>query len=189
MDETYYAMQRAGSSKRLLAEMALLRLCDTSLDSSTDAILSRIAKLETAVAAGVTFRAPATAPLAEPVQALTDAPQKDVPVTPAAQAAPVPEQSLKLIRGWNEIAEQAAAGDCSVLAFVKMAKALMAADGRVYIKFPNDFARSMVDKPEMREAIRASLCLALSRNLSIEELILGVMEKDEVYTDLDELEL
>ena len=112
---------------------------------------------------------------------------KEPPIAPPT--AEPQKEAMKLIRGWNEIAEQAAAGDGAVAPFVRMAKALLSPDGRVYIKFPNDFARSMVDKPAMREAIRASLCLALSRSLSEKDLILDVMEPDEVYTDLDELEL
>ncbi len=190
MDEAFYAMQKAGAAKRLIAEMALLRMCDASLDASADAILSRLAKLETAVAAGVTFRAPETAKEIEAPKREEKEPLKE---ESAAQEAPAqkaePAEGLKLIRGWNEIAEKACAGDGAVLAFVKMAKALMAADGRIYIKFPGDFAKSMVDKPATREAIRASLCMALSRNLSEKDLILDVLEKDETYTDLDELDL
>ena len=191
MDEAFYAMQKAGSAKRMVAEMALLRMCDTSLDMSLDAILSRIAKLETAVAAGVTFRA-----AAEPIRAVetvaetaTETVATPVAAEPPVEAPAAPEQSMKLIRGWNEIAEQASAGDGAVLAFVKMAKALMAPDGRIHLKFPNDFAKSMVDKPSMRESIRASLCMALGRTLTDAEVILGVSEPDEVYTDLDELEI
>ncbi|MBR2354700.1 MAG: DNA polymerase III subunit gamma/tau [Clostridia bacterium] len=193
MDEAFYAMQKAGAAKRLVAEMALLRLCDTSLDTSTDAILSRLSKLETAVAAGVTFRSHEI-PNMEREETISDEkpqseatePLKEVHYAP--EIIPEPEQSMKLIRGWNEIVEQAAAGDNSVLPFMKMAKALMAPDGRVYVKFPNDFAKSMVDRPAMREAVRASLCMALSKNLSEKDLIFAIMEKDEVYTDLDELE-
>ncbi len=189
MDEAFYAMQKAGAAKRLVAEMALLRMCDTSLDASADAILSRLAKLETAVAAGVTFRA---TEIPKNIDSVEKKEEEDPKVKPTTVQEPEqkaePEQTLKLIRGWNEIAEKACAGDGAVLAFVKMAKALMSADGKVYIKFPNDFAKSMVDRPAMREAIRASLCMALSRNLSEKDLILDVMEANEVYTDLDELE-
>ncbi len=62
---------RGGVSRRVEMEMAVLKLCDPRLDSSTDALLDRIATLEAAMAGGVT-PAPATpvvptpSPLAEP---------------------------------------------------------------------------------------------------------------------------
>ncbi len=194
MDEAFYAMQKAGAAKRMVAEMALLRMSDTSLDTSLDAILSRIAKLETAVASGMTFRTAAEPTVREEARGENTETVKEEAVmeeTPKQGEPPVPqpEQTMKLIRGWNEIAEQASAGDGAVMAFVKMAKALLAADGKVHLKFPSDFAKSMVDKPALRESIRASLCMALGKTLSENEVILGVMEPDEVYTDLDELEV
>ncbi len=46
LEEANQSMQRSGNGKRYIAEMALLRLCDTSLDNSSDAMLSRIEALE-----------------------------------------------------------------------------------------------------------------------------------------------
>ena len=52
LDETLYAMQKSGSAKRMIAEMALIRMCDTTLDTKPDALLSRISRLENALASG-----------------------------------------------------------------------------------------------------------------------------------------
>lgn len=50
LEEANQSMQRSGNGKRYIAEMALLRLCDTSLDNSSDAMLSRIEALESRMA-------------------------------------------------------------------------------------------------------------------------------------------
>ncbi len=49
LDNALSVMQRAGSYKRNVAEMTLVRLCDTSLDNSAEALTSRINELESRV--------------------------------------------------------------------------------------------------------------------------------------------
>ena len=39
LDDTSYLMSRSGATKRMLAEMSLIKMCDTSLDTSADALL------------------------------------------------------------------------------------------------------------------------------------------------------
>ena len=187
IDEAFYAMQKAGAAKRLVAEMALIRMCDSSLDLSADALASRIAKLETAVASGMTFRpAPAEEAPVRPRQEVEapeaeEAPHDPTPVNTGSEK--------KLLRGWNDIAEQAAAGDFGALGFLKTAKALIDSNGRVYVKFPDQLGLTIVGTPAMKEKIRASLCMALSRQLSDGEVELSVMEAGETVTDLDEFEI
>ncbi len=190
LDEALHTMQKAGAAKRLVAEMALIKLSDTSLDTSADALASRIAKLETAVAAGVTFRpAEATPTALMPTESETAVPMAEKVEEPAPAKPRAEESALKILRGWNEIAEQAAAGDLGALGFLKTAKALIGADGRVYVKFPNELVITIVGTPAMKERIRAALCIALGRGLTESELIFGAMEAGEQFTDLDEFEI
>lgn len=193
LDDAMYAMQRAGSAKRTLAEMALIKLCDTSLDISTEALLSRIAKLEQAVATGVTFRS-------DRMERKTEGDAPEVPETAhdgaeiPAQATdkadvPTTEVTFKVLRGWNEISEAAAAGDGAKLGFLKIAKAFTGSDGKLYLKFPNQFAMSMVSSDSMRESIRAAFCMALQRTVDEQDIVFDILEGTETIFDLDELEL
>lgn len=188
LDDTLYMMQRSTATKRMLAEMALMKLCDVSLDTSNDALLSRISKLETAVASGVTFRAPI---VSEETDEKEDVSTSNTEQTTLDVASPKQEKlsTLKVLRGWNEIAERAASGDGAALGFLKTGKALIAGDGTIHLKFPNEFAKSMVDRPQMRESIRASLCMALQKNIDPKELFLEIMEGNDDFSDLDEFEL
>lgn len=52
LDNALYAMQRANTQKRITAEMTLIKMCDDTLNDSNAALLSRISKLERALAAG-----------------------------------------------------------------------------------------------------------------------------------------
>ena len=46
LDDAYSSMMRNPSSKRLIAEITLMKMCDPKLSDSNDAILSRLASLE-----------------------------------------------------------------------------------------------------------------------------------------------
>ena len=190
LDDTFYAMQRAGAAKRTLAEMALVKLSDTSLDYSVDALLSRISRLENAMVSGAVF-APEKQEVAAKVNVSTPSPvsteTKEISFSASAPTTEI--VSLKILRGWNEIAERAAEGDGAVLGFLKIAKAFVADNGQIYIKFPNEFARSMVERANLRDGIRAAVCLATQKQIDDSDLIFGILEGNEKISDLDEFEL
>ncbi len=62
LEDALFAMQRAHAVKRTVAEITLVRLCDPALDTSTESILARLARLEEQLVAGI----PAT-PAAPPL--------------------------------------------------------------------------------------------------------------------------
>ena len=95
-------------------------------------------------------------------------------------------KSIKILRGWHEIAEKAAAGDGAVLGFLKIAKVFIENNTKVYIKFPNDFAKSMVEAARLRDSLRASISMATKLSLRDEDLIFDVMEDNEEVSELDE---
>ena len=196
LDETYYAIQKAGSAKRTVAEMALIRMCDNSLDDKTDAILSRVAKLENAIAIGA-FQTVGTVDNVKPenkaeknISAEIQAP-KDQMVDDKKNEETIQQSSLKALRGWNEIVEQATAGDDSILGFLKTAKAFVDTNGSVYIRFPNKFAMDMaLAKKSLKNDLRAALCILFKKQIADENIHYGVFEGNEnELEELDELNL
>ena len=196
LDETYYAIQKAGAAKRTVAEMALIRMCDNSLDDKTDAIISRISKLENAIAIGAFQVASVTdtvIPNAEG-NAQTDSdplPNSQAESTSDNKVESQNQQTLKALRGWNEIVEQATAGDDSVLGFLKTAKAFVDASGCIYIRFPNKFAMDMaLAKKSLKNDLRAALCILLKKQIADGNIHYGIFEGNEnELEELDELNL
>ena len=205
LDETYYAIQRAGAAKRIVAEMALIRMCDNSLDEKTDAILSRVSKLENAIAIGafqpMNMNTNINTKPADTVKA-EDSGTNAVPIEVKAsdgnaiettEKTPQNESqaTLKSLRGWNEIVEQATAGDDSVLGFLKTAKAFVDVNGCVYIRFPNQFAMNMaLAKKSLKNDLRAALCILLKKQIPDENIHYGIFEGNEnELEELDELNL
>ena len=121
-------------------------------------------------------------------EAKTAEPKAEAPRTVISQSGGASGE-LKVLRGWGEICDRAAADNGAALGFLRMAKAFT--DGsKIYIRFPNDFARSMVDNPSMRESLRASICLGIKRSISAADLVFGIFEGNEdTISDLDEFNL
>ena len=193
LDDAFYAMQRAGAAKKIVAEMALIKMSDSMLDTSMDAVLSRISKLENAVATGgVTVSSEQRRPDRDAdkgdVKVNVDVKEKES-LTDVKTKEEAPAEEMKMIRGWNEVAEKAASGNMSVLPFLKMARAFSASNGKIFVKFPNDFAKNMVEKSDSRNGVIAALCIHLKRTVSPEDVVFGVFEGDEDMTDLDDFVL
>ena len=193
LDDTLYAMQKAGSAKRLIAEMALVKMCDTTLDTKNDALISRISKLENAIAVGniniVKTHEPKMTDKDIPPKTESGAISKTDATTIKVDESTPDELVLKPLRGWNEIAERAAAGNVSVFGFLKIAKAYNGSDGRVYVKFPNEFAKTMVENAKLSDSIRAAVNMIAGKSLSADSLVLCVADGNEKISDLDEFEI
>ena len=87
------------------------------------------------------------------------------------------------------MAEKAAAGEGSVLGFLKIAKDFIDAEQRVYLKFPNEFAKTMVEGANIRDSIRAAICMETQKALQDTDLIFGVLDGNEQISDLDEFDV
>ena len=193
LDQTYNTMLSAVFAKRTVAEMALVKMCDMSLEPSNDTILARISKLENMVAAGTYISAstpaePSVKKESEDNQTSSEGAIHEPDIIPENKVGDtVPE--LKVLRGWGEICDGAAAGNPSVLGFLKMAKAFTDGD-KVYVRFANDFARSMVDNPQTRDALHASVCMATQKKFASTDIVFGLFEGNEdSISDLDEFNL
>ncbi len=191
LDETTSIMQKAVNSKRVIAEMALVKMSDTMLDTSLDAILSRISKLENAVAMGTNFisannTVENTEQNSEEVSKTAENPINDLNETTIANLDISP---VKPFRGWVEVAEKAAAGDNIILPFLKMARAYYDENGKFYIRFPHEFAKKQVEKSGVSNDILAALCITLSKNISPNNIVFEIFTGDEENTELDDLNI
>ena len=166
LDDALYTMQKAGTVKRIVAEMTLVKMIDQTLDGNIDSMLSRISKLENALSSGVAVRPVAESPKnteqpqkpEKSAEASSDRAETVPPVEapPAADNAPA-----KPIRGWGEIAARAIGTNGYLLPFLKMARGYITADKKISVRFSSDFALEMIEKA----GIKATLCAVINTEL------------------------
>ncbi|MBE6589580.1 MAG: DNA polymerase III subunit gamma/tau [Ruminococcaceae bacterium] len=190
LEEALFAMQKANAVKRIVAEMTLVRLCDASLDSSPEAMLSRIASIEEQLVTG----RPATVPVKEADRAPLEVPD----IKQAAQSAPktkaeaLPKRSgdkrvLHPIRSWMEVVERVSRSAPMVASFVKASRAFTTEDSRVIVRFDNDFAMRMMEQDASRDRLRAAVSAVLRREVGDRELIFEVVGKAADRSVIDEI--
>ena len=173
-------MQRPGASARTTAELTMIKMCDEQLDSSNEALLSRISKLETAALTGQLTVKTDTFPdmigeIAQEMPKKAEAesktedrsisdPKKNTEVKKAEVA--VATKKPKAMRSFAEIVERISKTDMLAASFLKTAKAY-AEGGELVIWVASDFAKSIVEKPEVLAAIGAAAAALTGKNYTV----------------------
>ena len=198
LDNSLYAMQRASSSKRVTAEMALIRLCDESLDQSNDAILSRLSKLEDKVKFASFSSTPAVAaeptPSPEPVKTVVQE-QKPVQKAPKPKLEASATQSsdgkkkLRALRCKMEIADKLSLTDIPAASFLKSSGIFESDDRKIIIKTANDFAITMLSRPKTKEALCLAVSSCIGREISPLDITIEASRPDDnkEFDIIDEL--
>ena len=181
LEDALYAMQKANAVKRIVAELTLVRMCEPALDTSNEALLSRIAKLEDAVAVGAFASAkPKTEEKTATIQPKHD-PQP--PQAPGQPASPAPKAGsdgepsffarrvLRPLRQWMEVVERVALKNAMAAGFLKSAQAFTLEDGKILVRFSTPFERDTAFSGTGKEDLRGALASVLRREIPEGELL------------------
>lgn len=198
LDEAFSRMQKSGETNRIIVEMTLIKLCESSVDNNYDAILSRLSKLESTIMMGEfahTFSY-SESNLSDKSQNFSEdednicSTMKNNPKGPLTDDLVCHEKaSLKALRGWNEVIEQASASDPALLGFLKGAKAFIDSEENIFIRFPNQFAMGMaLAKASTKVNLRAALSVKLKKNIAENSVHYEVFKGNESeFEELDDL--
>ena len=214
LEEALFAMQKANAVKRMVAELTLVRMCDPALDTSAEGLLSRIERLEDALASGVPAApvapvapvAPAApAPKAAPAapaddgkstlgDGITAAPAaKATPVRPASAPAPVATPAtgrvLTRIRGFIGAVERVERENTMLGSFLQSARAFTDSEGHTLIQLESAFAEMMLTPADSRALIARALTAELGKQIAPASIIFEVQdtENNQKDTVLDEI--
>ena len=192
LDEAYLAMQRAGAIRRSVAEMTLLRMADERLDTRPEALLSRIAALESAMAGGVAVTLPSfdeSRPVADSEVTLGDVPAvppeivgypEPVAAKPAEEKKPehaVPAR--KPVRSFAEIAERIAEADRGVGGFVRKCRAYSDGDGGMLIYCETQFTKNLLSREKNLALIASAASAVLERRIAPNAVKIEVLPESE----------
>jgi DNA polymerase-3 subunit gamma/tau len=198
LNEAFALMQKANAIKRLVAETALVKMCDEAMSTTPDAMLLRISNLEDRINSGaVSFekceaketskKETADKPKAEKssadiIKEIKNAAQKTAPA--AAKSVGV----LKPFREFAEVIERVGRQDVMVASFLKGARAYT--DGeRIVIRVEKEFTLMMLDRGNNKDIVRGAISAQLKRNVD-DRCIVYECSTEEIVDDasgLDEI--
>ncbi len=211
LEDALFAMQKANAVKRIVAELTLVRMCDPAMDTSAEGMLSRIARLEEAVAGiPMPLAVPSPAPYpaeapaaAAPTQAaptpVVSAPTKSAPVqkeapAPAASATSATTAQtgrvLHRIRGFMNCVERMRREDAMLGSFLaEGGKAYTTDDGKIVIQHENEWALDMLQAASAKAMLSRAFSAELKRPVDTQSFLFEVKANGGTTTDtiLDDL--
>ena len=169
------------------------------LDTSAEALLSRIALLEEQVATRsltpVVVAREAEKPSSEALEekqvapAKVTAPPKKETVQAAAKAPSNGENQekrvLRPLRNWMEVVERISRSAPMTASFVKTSRAFSTESGEIIIRFDNEFGKMMMESADSQNKLRAALTTVLKRE--IDRVTLEVAGKQTQSSVIDEI--
>ncbi len=152
LNDALFLMAKNTSVKRMAAELALVRMCDEKLDTSSDALLSRISSLEDKVTLGVYSAPVQTEAKAQPVKKAEETPKAPVKEekTEAKEEKPIVQESyddkksLKVYKKWGEVTSKITASDISSMMYLSGSSAFEG-DGILFVFFPGELAKTIAE--------------------------------------------
>ena len=176
LDDAQARMLRSPTTKRITAEMALLRMCRPDLDTSNEALSARLSKLEDTVALGGSFTAAAPAPVAAAPEAEaakpvpSPAPEIEKKASPApapapakpapAPAAPAQDDGYDRVRDISEAVGRLDGMNRGLASFLMSSEAYVSKDGKELILKVDGFGASMLGQESAKNAISDAFALA-----------------------------
>ena len=189
-------MQKSGETNRIIVEMTLIKLCESSVDNNYDAILSRLSKLENTIMMGEFTHAFSYSSsnsgsklqnISEDKDYVDSTIKNDLKEPLTDDLVHLEKAPLKALRGWNEVIEQASASDPALLGFLKGAKAFVDSEENIFIRFPNQFAMGMaLAKDSIKVNLRAALSMKLKKNIAENSVHYEIFQGDE--SEVEELD-
>lgn len=144
------------SQKRILIEIALIKLCKPEMESTGDALVDRIARLEQKMAEGIPV---AAVPQAAGVSVQTEVPQKR-PEIPKA----IPEDVEQVVRNWKSLVQDMSG---LIRGYLRQVTLSLGGDNVLLLVTDDTVAADILNTPEHRAEISDTIADHIGREVEI----------------------
>ena len=168
---------RYASQKRVLVEVALIKLCRPQMESGQDALSQRVAKLEDALEHGV-VSVNATMPV---VSATPVEPVEELPVNyPKA----LPEDITEVARNWQQISSRLPG---SLKVSLSSARPSVGNGNELLLVFTEAFDKEFVEQGDHLEEIKKVIMSQLQKEVEVKAVLASSQKEMNLYPDITKL--
>lgn len=168
--------------KRVLIEIALIKLCRPAMETTQDALTDRVAQLEKKVEEGVTVVA--AAPAVQPASGSAPAtPQK--PKEPAQMPKAIPDDIRQVAKNWSSIVRELPGVTAT---YLRSAHLSLGGENKLMLVFDDDLAYTYVSEERRRTEITERISNRIGKEIEV------VMQSndsgrpfEENYIDLEQI--
>ena len=165
--------------KRVLIEIALIKLCRPAMETSQDALTDRVAQLEKQIEKGVVLQPQTSAmQFAEPSGGVSEVKKPEMPKA-------IPEDIRQLVRNWPSVIRELPG---IIRSYLEMAHLSLGGDNKLMLVFDDDLAYTYVSE----EHHKKEMADMISRRMG-KEVDIVIQENDtghpfeESYVDLEKI--
>ena len=145
------------SQKRILIEIAIIKLCKPAMETNMDSITDRLAKLEKKKEQGI--------PTAAPVNTATQPAEAAAPVSRPPMPKAIPEDVEQIVKNWNSILPKMSG---VVRTYLKSAHLSLGGDDRLMIVLDDPVAAGYVEEEDHRNEIRQVISDYIEKEVEIQ---------------------
>ena len=169
---------RYAAQKRILVEIALIKLCKPSMEVSSDALLERIRDVEEELKNGVVIAADA----AKDRQPGIETPAKKKPELPRA----IPEDVKEVVSKWQTIVGST---DNPMRLYLKSARLSLGGDNKLMVVLEDGVASDyFVEHPQNKEQLEAVIADFIGKEVEVTvQSVRSRREFEESYVDLSQI--
>lgn len=166
--------------KRVLIEIALIKLCRPAMETAEDALADRVAYLEKQMENGVALR-PAAQQVSSFQAAEASVPKRAAPVMPKA----IPEDIKQVVKNWRSIIQELPG---LVRSYLKYAHLSLGGDNKLLLVFDDDMAYTYITEGSHKQEISDMISKRVGKEI---ELVIQENESsrpfEENYIDLEKI--
>lgn len=167
---------RYASQKRVLVEVALIKLCKPQMEMEYDALSHRVAQLEEALENGVV---PARQTVT-PAQAAEE-PEEDTEVIyPKA----MPEDIREVAQHWGQIVDKLPS---SVRVSLGNVHPSVGEQGELILVFHDEFDKDFVSQEDRLEEIKKTICGQIKKEVEVKTVLVKNKKEAGIYPDITKL--
>lgn len=167
---------RYATQKRVLVEVALIKLCRPQMETEYDALVDRVGKLEEAVEHGVLPPS-----FAQEKQTASQADE-------AQLAAPLPralsEDIAELAKNWNRILPKLSG---AIRTVVGSAKPSVGTGNEFLLVFTEGFDRDFINEPGHLEEIKKTIAAEIGKEVEVSTVLAANRKENNLYPDITQI--
>lgn len=156
------ADMRYAAQKRVMLEIAIMKLCRPEMEQTQDALLDRIARLERKMEQGIPVM-PASAQPAGGIPARSAAEVKTE--VPAIRPNAVPEEIQQVVKNWHRIVPSFEGG--LMRSYLNQAHLSLAGDNKLMLVFDDDMAYTYVSGDSNRKAVSEAISRSIGKEVEL----------------------
>lgn len=152
---------RYATQKRILIEIALIKLCKPQMEENMEALLLRMEELEKRMEKGIPVTSQAAfAGVPQAAMQQTAEPVKKVPLPKA-----IPEDVQEVVKNWRSIIQDVPG---SIRTFLKGARLSLGGDNALLIVFEDGLAESYVNTDTHKEEIANAIAAKIGKEVEVQ---------------------